>query len=108
MFTPALPPIIGAYFEADRLGSMSIVECFADNAVVKDESHAYHGTEEIRRWRAEAASKYTYTCQPLAVTQDGEQFLVNCHLEGSFPGSPVELCFCFQIDDNQITSLEIQ
>ncbi|WP_442482847.1 nuclear transport factor 2 family protein [Aeoliella sp. SH292] len=108
MPTLTLPPIIDAYFEADRLGSMSIVECFADNAVVKDESHAYHGREAIRRWRAEAAAKYTYTCQPLDVTQQGNQFRVNCHLEGSFPGSPIELGFCFEIDNDQITTLEIQ
>jgi hypothetical protein len=108
MPTLTLPRVIDAYFEADRLGSMSIVECFADNAVVKDETHAYHGTQEIRRWRAETAAKYTYTCQPLHATQEGEQLHVHCHLEGSFPGSPIELGFRFRIDNDQITTLEIQ
>jgi hypothetical protein len=103
-----LPPVIEAYFEADRTDPPSVVRFFAASAVVKDESHTYHGTEEIRRWRAEAASKYTYTCQPLNATQEGNQLHVNCRLEGSFPGSPVELGFCFEIDNDQITSLEIQ
>jgi hypothetical protein len=108
MSSVTLPPLIDTYFEADRLDPISVVRLFSAEAVVKDESHTYHGTDAIRRWRAEAAAKYTYTCQPLEVSQQGNRFRVNCHLEGSFPGSPIELGFCFEIENDQITSLEIQ
>lgn len=104
---PMLPPPIEAYFKADRLGSMSIMECFAPNAVVKDEKHTYQGTKEIRGWREQVASKYSYTCEPLSLTQEGERFGVICHVEGNFPGSPVVLRFRFCTDSDKITSLEI-
>lgn len=56
----------------------SVVPLFAASAIAKDENHTYHGTDEVRRWRAEAASKYTYTCQSLHVTQEGQS--VPCEL----------------------------
>ena len=107
MSAPTLPPPIEAYFEADRRDPASVVECFASDAIAKDESRTYQGTAEIRRWRTEVASKYAYTCQPLSLTQDGVRSIVTCHVEGTFPGSPVNLHFCFQIDSTKITSLEI-
>jgi hypothetical protein len=103
----ALPQPIAIYFEADRGNGDSVAECFAPDAVVKDEGSTYRGVNEIRRWRAEVAAKFTYTCQPLAVERQDDRTMVTCRLEGNFPGSPVNLRFFFRLAADKIQDLEI-
>jgi len=105
--TLTLPPTIAAYFEADNVDNEALVNCFAPDAVVKDEGHTYRGHDEIRAWRTGAAAKYTYTCEPLRLEEDGPRTVVTCHLVGDFPGSPVDLRFIFQLAEEKIVSLEI-
>jgi hypothetical protein len=102
-----LPKPVAAYFDADRGNGESVAQCFASDAVVKDEGNTYHGTHEIRKWRADVAAKYTYTCQPLAVEQQHDQTVVTCRLEGNFPGSPVNLRFFFRLAGDKIQTLEV-
>jgi len=106
--TLTLPQPIAAYFAADRASGTTVADCFTFDAVVRDEGHTYRGIDEIRRWRAEAAAKYTYTCEPFSVSQDGETTVVTCRLEGNFPGSPADLRFNFRIADNKISALEVK
>jgi hypothetical protein len=103
----SLPQPIAAYFEADRGNGNSVAECFAPDAVVKDEGNTHRGLDEIRKWRAEVAAKYTYTCEPLAVHQQDVRTVVTCRLAGNFPGSPVNLRFLFRLADDKIKDLEI-
>jgi hypothetical protein len=98
---------VAAYFEADRAGGESVEKCFVSDAVVGDEGNTYRGTNEIRKWRADVAAKFTYTCQPLAVVQQDDQTVVTCRLEGDFPGSPVNLRFFFRLAGDKIQNLEI-
>lgn len=103
----ALPEPIAAYFIADKSTATKLAECFTPDAVVRDEGRTHHGSAEIRRWRAEAAAKFTYTCDPLHVERQGERTVVTCRLEGSFPGSPTNLRFFFRLQDDKIASLEV-
>jgi hypothetical protein len=102
-----LPKPVSAYFEADRGSGESVEKCFVSDAVVRDEGNTYHGTNEIRKWRADVAAKFTYTCRPLAVEQQDDRTVVTCRLEGSFPGSPVNLRFFFRLAGDKIQDLEI-
>ena len=102
-----LPQSIAAYFDADREGDEAIAVCFSPDAVVKDEGHTYRGREEIRRWRADVAAKFSYTCEPLSVEEQGERTVVTCRLEGNFPGSPANLRFFFRVAADKIRDLEI-
>jgi hypothetical protein len=103
----ALPAPIAAYFTADRGNGENVSECFTPDAVVQDEGHTYRGTEEIRRWRADVAAKFTYTCEPLTREQRDGQSVVTCRLEGNFPGSPANLRFFFRLAGDKISSLEV-
>tara|TARA_R110002095_G_scaffold1604_5_gene7904 strand:+ start:1197 stop:1523 length:327 start_codon:yes stop_codon:yes gene_type:complete len=102
-----LPPPIVAYFVADEGTGTTVSECFTPDAVVRDEGHTYQGSSEIQNWKATVAAKYTYTCEPLQVEQQGDATVVTCRLEGSFPGSPTNLRFFFHLAEDKIASLEV-
>jgi hypothetical protein len=93
---------ITAYFEADKGSGEAVADCFVSDAVVRDEGRVYHGVEEIRKWRADVAAKYTYTCEPLTAEQEGGVTVVACRLAGNFPGSPVDLRFFFRLAGDKI------
>lgn len=95
------------YFNADKTDGEAVARCFTDNAVVKDEGHIYNGRAAIRRWKEDVSAKYTYTCEPLKSEEQEGKTVVTCRLTGNFPGSPVALRFCFQLEGEQIASLEI-
>jgi ketosteroid isomerase-like protein len=103
-----LPRTIADYFAADsRDDAGALTRCFADGAVVKDEGHTYTGHDAIRRWKAEASTKYTYTVEPFAIIADGDRAIVTSHVVGDFPGSPTDLRYHFVLAGEKITELEI-
>jgi SnoaL-like domain len=102
-----LPKPIANYFSADKGDAAAVAQCFTENAVVKDEGHTYNGVDEIRRWKAESSTKYTYTVETIAVEQSHGKTIVTGHLVGNFPGSPVDLRYFFELEGAKIASLEI-
>ncbi|BAL73778.1 nuclear transport factor 2 family protein [Bradyrhizobium cosmicum] len=102
-----LPQPIAAYFAADRTERASIADCFTEGAVVKDEGNTHTGREAIRRWKAEASTKYTYVSEPFAVVEDTERTIVTSRVTGNFPGSPVDLRYSFILEGDKIAHLEI-
>ena len=102
-----LPPPIAAFFVADQGPGTEVVQCFTTDAVVEDEGNTYQGQAEIQKWRAEVASKFTYTCEPLTVEKQPDATIVTCRLTGNFPGSPANLRYFFQLTDNKIASLKV-
>ncbi len=102
-----LPEPIAEYFTADKGDSKTLSQCFAENAVVKDEGHTYKGRAAIKQWKTDASTKYEYTSAPFACEQMGGQTVVTSRLTGNFPGSPVDLRFFFTLEGGKIASLEI-
>jgi hypothetical protein len=102
-----LPKPIVDYFAADKNDSEAIAQCFTENAAVKDEGHIYNGRSAIRQWKAESATKYTYTSEPFASEERDGKLIVTSRLTGNFPGSPVNLRFFFSLEGDKIASLEI-
>lgn len=105
--TLQLPEPVAAYFIADRADGEAVARCFTDNAVVKDEGHTYNGRAAIKKWKEDVATKYVYTCEPLACEPKDGKVVVTCRLTGNFPGSPVDLRFCFELAGEKIASLEV-
>jgi hypothetical protein len=103
-----LPKSIGNYFAADRdRNPEAVANCFSGSATVRDEGHVYSGPDEIRRWKAGSSEKYTYTATPIAMAQERGRTVVTSHLEGDFPGSPVDLRYFFRLEEEKIAELEI-
>jgi hypothetical protein len=102
-----LPAPITTYFAADRRDGAAVAECFALDAVVKDEGRTYTGVAEIRRWKEASSSKYEYTSEPISSESQDDAIIVTGHVTGNFPGSPVDLRYVFKLDGDKIVSLEI-
>ena len=104
-----LPTPIAIYIAAENSGDpKALAECFAEDAVVRDESQTIEGLVAIKQWKAETKKKYRHTIEPLALAQEDGKTIVTNRLTGNFPGSPIELEFVFTLDGDKITFLEIR
>lgn len=106
--TIELPNAIADYFTADaRQSAEAVSACFTEFGVVVDEGHTYTGRDAVRRWKDEASEKYSYTAEPFSIADQGDKTIVTSHLVGDFPGSPVDLRYCFVLEGDKIAELEI-
>src|SRR2546423_11020161 len=104
-----LPTAVAIYIAAENRGdTAAMAQCFAEDAVVRDEGRAIKGLAAIKRWKAETSKKYQHTVEPLACVDQGGTTIVANRLTGNFPGSPIELQFIFALDGDRIVSLEIR
>ncbi len=104
-----LPRPIALYIEAENTGDVKLFDqCFAEDAVVRDENETHEGLGAIKEWKAETKQKYQHTIEALAVADKDGKTIVTNRLSGNFPGSPVEIEFVFTLDSNKIASLEIR
>ena len=104
-----LPTPIALYIAAENSGDTeALAQCFAEDAVVRDERQTIEGLAAIKQWKAETTRKYQHRVEPLACAQKDDQTIVTNRLTGNFPGSPIELQFIFRLDGNKIASLEIR
>jgi ketosteroid isomerase-like protein len=103
-----LPKSIATYVAAENSGDTeALAQCFAEDAVVRDENQTIEGLAAIKQWKAETRKKYQHTVEPLASIQKDGKTIVTNRLTGNFPGSPIELEFVFTLDGDKIASLEI-
>jgi len=104
-----LPKPIALYVEAENTGDVKLFDqCFAEDAVVRDENETHEGLGAIKEWKAETKKKYQHTIESLTfLEKDGKNIVTN-RLTGNFPGSPIELEFAFIIRGDKIASLEIR
>src|SRR5438309_11018307 len=104
-----LPTPISIYIAAENRGDTeALAECFAEDAVVRDEGKTIEGLAAIKEWKAETKKKYQHTIEPLSSIQKDDKTIVTNRLTGNFPGSPIELEFVFMLDRDKIVSLEIR
>ena len=103
-----LPKPVAAYFEADRSRNAgAVANCFTQDGAVKDERRTYGGREAIRRWKAEASTKFSYTVEPFAIATERGRTVVTSHVVADFPGSPIDLRYVFVLAGDRIAELEI-
>ncbi len=106
--TLSIPEPIALYFAVSNgADDTSLLQCFAADAVVRDEAQTHRGHQAILAWLRAARKKFEYRVEPLEVSQDGGHVTVGTRVEGNFPGSPVQLNHVFRLKDNKIRSLEI-
>jgi hypothetical protein len=108
MDKPNLPTPIAHYFELDKSQAFARAEeCFAADAVVRDEKHDIEGVAAIVSWKRESHRKYNYTSEPLRIETIDGKYRVVAKVSGQFPGSPLNLTYEFSLDNNKISYLEI-
>ena len=103
-----LPKPIALYVSAENSGDTTLFdECFAADAIVRDESETHKGLAAIKDWKAETKRRYHHTFEPLRFAQQNGRVVVTNRLTGDFPGSPIELDFVFTLAGEKIVFLEI-
>lgn len=107
--TDSIPEVIDRYVTSAAKGDLdTLIACFTADADVTDEDVTYRGHAAIRKWREDIAGAFEYTVTVLSAEPTGsETYLVTCHVEGNFPGSPVQLRYEFVLRDGLIGKLEI-
>jgi ketosteroid isomerase-like protein len=69
-----LPRPIIIYIRAEnRSDTAALAQCFAEDAVIRDEDKTIEGLAAIKGWKAETRKKYQHTIEPLASAQKGRQ-----------------------------------
>ena len=103
-----LPEPIARYIAAENRGDTTVLDnCFAEDALVRDEGETIRGLAAIKGWKTETTSRYRHTVEPLGIRQADGTSIVTCRLTGDFPGSPIELRYTFLLGRGRITSLTI-
>lgn len=103
-----LPTVLSTYFEASNAQDTdAYVACFRDDAKVEDENHTYQGHEQIAAWNRDVNEKYNAVSTVKSWLQTSDTTNVTAEVSGTFPGSPIDLTFSFQLRDNKISQLEI-
>jgi ketosteroid isomerase-like protein len=104
----ALPPTIQCYIDASNAHDVqSILVCFADDAVVRDENSTMRGKIDIERWITTTIEKYKFQFKPLRTKEGDNETIVAVQISGTFPGSPITLDYHFAIASEKIASLII-
>jgi hypothetical protein len=103
-----LPLVIQRYIDASNAHDVrAIVDCFAVDAVVRDENATRHGKIDIGHWATETIEKYKFHFKPLSADERGAETILSVEVSGSFPGSPITLDHHFTIANDKIQSLII-
>ena len=103
-----LPPLIQRYIGASNTHDVrSILACFNDDAVVRDENETHRGKTDIERWITTTIQKYNFQFKPLSSQERENDTLVSVEVSGTFPGSPISLDYHFAIAHDKIACLTI-
>jgi SnoaL-like domain len=103
-----LPAAIEHYVRIENSAALERVpECFAADAIVRDEGQTYEGVAAIKEWMAATRKKYGHTLAPLELAEHGGQTILKARLAGDFPGSPITVNFSFVLAGGKIRSLKI-
>ena len=103
-----LPPIIEKYIDASNAHDVkSILACFTDDAVVRDENKKHRGKIDIERWLTTTIEKYKFQFKPLSSQEQDNETVVSIELSGTFPGSPISLDYHFTMANDKIALLTI-
>ncbi len=103
-----LPPLIQRYIDASNAHDVELIlECFADDAVVRDENATHRSKIDIGHWATTTIEKYKFQFKPLSCQERDKETVVSVEVSGTFPGSPISLDYHFTIANDKIASLTI-
>jgi len=105
---PTLPNAVSTFFDIINGGDIpGLVDCFSEDAVVRDERRSHHGHAAIIAWQEEVRAAVNFTATVVDIVGDEVQVNALCHVEGNFRGSPVKLEHRFTMAGEKIQTLEI-
>jgi hypothetical protein len=102
-----LEPAIATYFSSSNARDRAaFASSFAPDAVVLDEGAQVQGTEAVLGWFGRTVEAYDFHVEPKEAFGQGDRQIVKTVVSGSFPGSPIDLVYVFDLRDGLIARLE--
>lgn len=103
-----VPDVVDRYLRVAAGSDYDGIEaCFTEDAEVADDGRTHHGRAAIRKWREDVAAAFEYTVEVTSAERDGDDYVVVTTVAGSFPGSPVQLKYRFELVGDLIRRLVI-
>ena len=103
-----LPSPIAAYVAANaRLDVDAMLNPFAADAVLRDNSAVLRGHADLRRLFNEAVVAVKAIFTPDTVRHEDGQIVVEGPAHGDFKGSPIRFTYRFTLENDTIKALEI-
>ena len=104
-----LPPQpIAEYFAAQNAHDIdAMLASFSADALVIDEGKDRRGLAAIRGWIDETTCKYRPSIAVLSSVETAAGVTATVRVSGTFPGSPLDITYCFTLEDGKIVRLEI-
>ena len=101
-----LSPLCEAFIESmNTFQSEPFLNCFADDAIVEDEAKTHRGQTAIRAWIEGAFSAYQPVLSVETVVSNRQETVIIGPVSGTFPGSPITLCYHLAIENGKIQHL---
>ena len=106
--TTPIASVIDSYFRASNANDIDgLAACFLPDATVADEKQTHGGTAGIKAWAINVRKKYEFTTEVVGAKESSSATIVTAKVSGTFPGSPVNLDFTFNLVKDRIASLHI-
>lgn len=103
-----LPKVVSELISTQNsFDSAAYANCFSPTAIVFDEGKTHKGKKEIQDWITDANERYQATMQPLSFEEKEYESILKVKVSGNFEGSPIQLNYHLEIEDDQIQSLKI-
>jgi len=78
----------------------SILSCFSEDVIVRDEAERLQGKNAIKDWITNTIEKYKFQFKPLNIKQEAAEIVVAVEVSGTFDGSPFTPDYDFMIESN--------
>lgn len=102
-----LPQLIETLVQATNESDVKkYLSCFSKSATILDEGETLIGHEAIGQWFTKVRKKYSFQTEPISIEETADKIVMIAKVEGSFPGSPVNLKFQIKIESGLIQDLE--
>ena len=103
-----VPPAVRAWLAAHGLHDADAeVAQMTDNVVVVDNGIEYSGRAAARAWTTSVNERFEYSATVLTADVHGDAVVATTHVEGDFPGSPINLRYQFLLSDGLISALTV-
>lgn len=103
-----IPALLAEYIKIQNAqDSAAFAELFTADARVHDEGKDYTGKAAIKEWIEDANEKYQTIVEAVACAVKGAETVLTLKMSGTFPGSPLNADFHFEIVDNKISHLYV-
>lgn len=109
---PALDPVIASHIAAiNSFDVDAIMETFADNALVNDDSREFWGAEHIRAFVTKELTGAHVTVEPVEVVDNAGMWCVRCRYDGDYDKTglpdPLIMTNYIRVHDAKIATLFI-